>query len=131
MRVPIGGGGLADTGGTGDKRRRSKPFAFQVDAELIVYGTTSSDATVMLQGEPINLRKDGTFTMRFSLPEGRQIIPAVANSRAEQIDHQCRYASDRRPCEDANQWREVEMHSAEDWDSDEEDGEADGGEHGS
>jgi len=35
---------------------------------------------VTLQGEPVKLRPDGTFTMRFSLPDGRQIIPAVANS---------------------------------------------------
>ncbi len=33
-----------------------------------------------LQGEPVKLRPDGTFTMRFSLPDGRQIIPAVATS---------------------------------------------------
>jgi uncharacterized protein len=35
---------------------------------------------VTLQGEPIKLRRDGTFTMRFSLPDSRQIIPAVAMS---------------------------------------------------
>ena len=33
-----------------------------------------------LQGEPVKLRPDGTFTMRFSLPDSRQIIPAVATS---------------------------------------------------
>jgi hypothetical protein len=35
---------------------------------------------VTLQGEPIKLRPDGTFTMRYSLPDSRQIIPAVAMS---------------------------------------------------
>ncbi len=35
---------------------------------------------VTLQGEPVKLRPDGTFTMRFSLPDSRQIIPAVAAS---------------------------------------------------
>ena len=33
-----------------------------------------------LQGEPVQLRPDGTFTVRFSLPDSRQIIPAVAAS---------------------------------------------------
>ncbi len=35
---------------------------------------------VTLQGEPVQLRPDGTFTVRFSLPDSRQIIPAVAAS---------------------------------------------------
>jgi hypothetical protein len=57
-----------------------KDFHFQIDAELIVYGTTEPNAKVTLQGEPVNLRNDGSFTVRFSLPDSRQIIPAVAAS---------------------------------------------------
>jgi hypothetical protein len=57
-----------------------KPFHFQIDAELIVYGSTEPNAHVTLQGEPVQLRPDGTFTVRFSLPDSRQIIPAVASS---------------------------------------------------
>ena len=57
-----------------------RDFHFQIDAELIVYGTTEPHATVTLQGEPVTLRNDGTFTVRFSLPDSRQIIPAVASS---------------------------------------------------
>jgi hypothetical protein len=55
-------------------------FHFEIDAELIVYGTTEPNAHVTLQGEPVLLRPDGTFTVRFSLPDSRQIIPAVAAS---------------------------------------------------
>jgi hypothetical protein len=55
-------------------------FHFEIDAELIVYGTTEPTAHVTLQGEPVHLRSDGTFTVRFSLPDSRQIIPAVAAS---------------------------------------------------
>jgi hypothetical protein len=55
-------------------------FHFQLDAELIVYGTTEPNAQVTLQGETVQLRPDGTFTVRFSLPDSRQIIPAVAAS---------------------------------------------------
>jgi uncharacterized protein len=57
-----------------------RDFHFQIDAELIVYGTTEPGARVTLQGEPVNLRSDGSFTVRFSLPDSRQIIPAVAAS---------------------------------------------------
>jgi hypothetical protein len=57
-----------------------RDFHFQIDAELIVYGTTEPNARVTLQGEPVQLRSDGTFTVRFTLPDSRQIIPAVAAS---------------------------------------------------
>jgi hypothetical protein len=57
-----------------------RDFHFQIDAELIVYGTTEPNAQVTLQGEPVQLRADGSFTVRFSLPDSRQIIPAVASS---------------------------------------------------
>jgi len=58
----------------------SRDFHFEIDAELIVYGSTEPNAKVTLQGEPVQLRPDGTFTVRFSLPDSRQIIPAVAAS---------------------------------------------------
>ncbi len=57
-----------------------KKFAFSIDAELIVYGKTDPSAHVTLQNEPVKLRPDGTFTMRYSLTDGRQIIPAVAQA---------------------------------------------------
>jgi hypothetical protein len=59
---------------------KERKFWFQLDAELIVYGATEPHAKVTLQGDPIKLRPDGTFTVRYSLPDSRQIIPAVAMS---------------------------------------------------
>ena len=58
----------------------SRGFHFELDAELIVYGTTEPNAKVTLQGEPVKLRPDGSFSVRFSLPDHRQIIPAVSSS---------------------------------------------------
>lgn len=66
--------------GSGAFGSKARKFFFKLDAELIVYGATEPSAKVMIQGEPITLRPDGTFTMRFSLPDGRQILPAVAYS---------------------------------------------------
>jgi hypothetical protein len=59
---------------------RHKGFRFDVDAEMIVFGTTSPDARVTLGGEPVKLRADGTFTVRMAMPDKRQVIPATAAS---------------------------------------------------
>ena len=53
---------------------------FQVDAELVVFGVTDPSARVSLKGEPIQIRDDGTFTIRFGLPNRRQVLPLVAAS---------------------------------------------------
>jgi hypothetical protein len=80
LRRPLGA--PKDTAfGTGAALPASlKKFHFEIDAELIVYGKTDPAAHCTLQNEPVKLRPDGTFTMRFSLPDSRQIIPAVATS---------------------------------------------------
>jgi hypothetical protein len=57
-----------------------RQFDFHLDAELIVFGSTEPTARVTLQGDPVKLRSDGTFTVRFSMPNCRQVIPAVATS---------------------------------------------------
>lgn len=57
-----------------------KKFGFELSAELIVTGRTDPNANVRLQNEPVKIRPDGTFTMRYPLTDGRQIIPAVAAS---------------------------------------------------
>jgi len=66
--------------GTGALAALGRAFHFAIDAELIVYGSTEPNARVTLQGEPVPVRPDGTFTVRFRLPDSRQIIPAVAAS---------------------------------------------------
>lgn len=62
------------------KALKKKGFWLVVDAELIVYGQTEPNAKVTVQNRPIRLRKDGTFTLRFALPDGKQEIPVVATS---------------------------------------------------
>ncbi len=79
LRRPMGSPVLSSFG-SGALHGRVRRFWFELDAELIVYGATERTAKVTLQGEPVQLRPDGTFTMRFSLPDARQIIPAVAAS---------------------------------------------------
>jgi hypothetical protein len=60
--------------------KETKDFWLKVDCELIVYGATEANAKVTVQGVPIKLRPDGTFTLRYYLPDGKQIIPVRATS---------------------------------------------------
>jgi hypothetical protein len=59
---------------------RGSDFTLDADAELIVYGQTSPSAHVTLAGQPVKLRPDGSFTVRKSLPDRRQVLPVVAGS---------------------------------------------------
>jgi len=67
------------------KKQAARGFWLEVNCELIVYGATQADAKVTVQDKPISLRRDGTFTLRFALPNGRQVIPveAVAKDKLE------------------------------------------------
>ena len=48
---------------------------------MVIHGTTHSDARVTLQGEPLKLRADGSFSVRVDLPNRRQVIPLVASTK--------------------------------------------------
>lgn len=80
LRRPLGSPAVTSFGSGSWLPGKQRKFWFQLDAELIVYGATEPNARVTLQGEPVALRNDGTFTMRFRLPDSRQIIPATATS---------------------------------------------------
>lgn len=56
-------------------------LTFDVDAELIIFGRTKPDAHVSVAGQPVRLREDGTFSVRKSMPDRRQVLPVVAGSR--------------------------------------------------
>jgi hypothetical protein len=56
------------------------PLKFEIGAELVIFGTTNPTSKVTLQGEPVPIQPDGSFSVRFHMPDSRQIIPAVASS---------------------------------------------------
>lgn len=64
---------------------KERKFWMVVNTELILYGATEADARVSVQGKEIKLRPDGTFSMRFALPDGKQVIP-VQGTSADEID---------------------------------------------
>ncbi len=55
-------------------------FWLNVNAELIIYGTTEPNANVSLAGKQIPLRPDGSFRFQFALPDGNYSMPIVAVS---------------------------------------------------
>jgi uncharacterized protein len=57
-----------------------RQFWFNVNAELIIYGATEPDAAVTIAGRRVSLRKDGSFSFRFALPDGQYDLPATAVS---------------------------------------------------
>ena len=78
--------GMASMGSPVKKLPKQRKFWMVVNTELIVYGATEPDAHVTVQGTPIKLRPDGTFSLRFALPDGKQVIPvkAVSSDRKEE-----------------------------------------------
>jgi len=51
-----------------------------MEADLVIYGTTESDVQLTVKGEPVRVMPDGTFFIRFTLPEKRHVYPVVATS---------------------------------------------------
>ncbi len=67
--------------------KRHKQFHFDVNAELVVFGSTHPDAHVSVGTEPVKVRTDGSFSIRMPLPDRRQVLPATAKSR-DGVDEQ-------------------------------------------
>ena len=61
--------------------RKPRQFHFDVEAELLVFGTTHPDAHVSIGNEPVKIQADGTFAARLPFPDRRQVLPATARSR--------------------------------------------------
>ncbi|HBA59704.1 MAG TPA: hypothetical protein DCZ92_02555 [Elusimicrobia bacterium] len=60
-----------------------KKFWLVADCELILYGATEPDAFVTVAGRKVTLNPDGTFSMRFALPDGIVDLPVKAVSQDE------------------------------------------------
>lgn len=81
LRRPVGqsGGGRFGISAAGPGERK-KAFNLEIDTELIVHGVTQPHARVTLRGEPVAIRPDGSFAVRFHLPDRRHVLPVVASS---------------------------------------------------
>jgi len=68
--------GINGSTGNGSQRR----MHFEVDAELVVFGATEPGSHVTVRGEPVRVESDGSFIVRYNLPDRRQVLPIVAAS---------------------------------------------------
>jgi hypothetical protein len=59
---------------------KERGFQMHLNAELIIYGGSSPDAKVRIDGHEITLTKDGTFSYHFVFPDGNFHIPISATS---------------------------------------------------
>jgi hypothetical protein len=85
--IPPGPTGPDEEGPSpGSSAREPSPFHFVVHTELVVYGAAEPGAMVTLQGSPVALRADGTFSLRFQLPDGEQVLRAVAVSQDGNVE---------------------------------------------
>ncbi|MFA5059827.1 MAG: DUF4912 domain-containing protein [Candidatus Omnitrophota bacterium] len=89
LKLPMGSPGLFSISSPRRfKTEGKKPFWLVVNTELIVYGATEPDARVTVCGKDLKLNPDGTFSLRFALPDGKQTIPVEAWSN-DGTDHRC------------------------------------------
>lgn len=55
-------------------------FWCRVSTDLIIHGATEPRAKVTVQGQPVPVRRDGTFSLRVALPEGTQHVTVDVTS---------------------------------------------------
>jgi hypothetical protein len=74
--------GASSPAGEMGSTTRSAPdnLPLHLRADLILFGSTHPDARLTVQDRPVGIRPDGTFSVRFELPDGEQKIPCVARS---------------------------------------------------
>ncbi len=58
-----------------------KNFKLEIDAEIVLRGSSLAGCTINVQGEPIKVHPDGSFSVRMDFPNRRQVIPIVATSK--------------------------------------------------
>ncbi len=80
-QVTSGSGAVSSFGsGAWPAAEKGRGFRLWVATELILYGGTEPDARVTVQGKEVKLRPDGTFSLRFALPDGKLDLPVAAES---------------------------------------------------
>ena len=75
--------GVSSLVSQGPQEGAGKKFWLVADCELILYGATQPDAFVTVSGRKVNLNPDGTFSMRFALPDGVTDLPVKAMPKDE------------------------------------------------
>ena len=77
----MGSGAVSSLSSPFGQPPEKRQFWLVLNTELIVYGATEPTASLTLDGQPVTLRPDGSFTVRLALPDGVRRIPVTARSR--------------------------------------------------
>ena len=80
LPAPLGGEAESVSSPAAPEERRPAGFWLNVNAELVIYGGTEPGASVTMGGRPVQLRPDGTFSCRCSLPDGQHTVTVSALS---------------------------------------------------
>lgn len=80
--------GVSSLSSQAPQKPEQKKFWLVADCELILYGATEPDAFVTVSGRKVKLNPDGTFSMRFALPDGMVDLPIKAMSNDERDTRQ-------------------------------------------
>ena len=81
LRRPLGPPKTSHTAhGYSEADSRKKSFRLDVDAELLVFGSTEKGAYLSIHGEPVEVAHDGSFQIRIEMPNRRQVIPIRGQS---------------------------------------------------
>ncbi|MCL2005407.1 MAG: DUF4912 domain-containing protein [Planctomycetaceae bacterium] len=62
----------------GNMERARRNFRFGADVDVIIHGKTDPNVQVNIRNEPVMVNPDGTFAVRFALPEKRHLFPIEA-----------------------------------------------------
>ena len=84
----VGAKGAVGGPGASEGRLNKRKFFFEIWSELIVYGRTEPDAKLWLNQKGIKLNPDGTFSLRYALPDGEVPLKFIAQS-SDDIEQRC------------------------------------------
>ena len=74
---------LGSWGGSLPEKKEVEQFPLETWTEVIVHGRTHADAKVTIEGKEVEVRGDGSFSVRYSLPEGdfKYKVEAVSHDK--------------------------------------------------
>jgi len=79
-----GGAGGSFAAGSFSAPRAPSPAPW-LSAEVVLYGATQPGGRVTLGNNPVEVRPDGTFSVRLAFPEGRHTLPVTFHSASGRV----------------------------------------------
>lgn len=63
------------SGTPGEAANWNPDLRLDVKSEIVIYGNAAPGSRITIQGHEVQVRPDGSFTARFAVPDGDQVIP--------------------------------------------------------